>query len=78
MEEAATSWGTEASAPDNMRFREIDGPEARDRYLSSDGEKSDELDRLVAEHPESVEIGHRTYGFLTGNEVVTDHLVVVE
>ncbi|GAA3603161.1 hypothetical protein [Microlunatus ginsengisoli] len=70
--------GTEASAPDNMRFHEIDGPEAGDRYLSSDGEKSEELDRLVAERPESVENGHKTYAFLTGNEVVTDYLVVVE
>ena len=59
-------------------LHEIDSPEARDRYFPADGEQSEEFDRLVAEHPESAEMGHRTYAFLTDSEVVADYLVVVE
>ena len=59
-------------------LHEVDSPEARDRYFPADGEQSKEFDRLVADHPESVEIGHKMNAFLTGSEVVTDYLVVVE
>ena len=57
---------------------EIESPEARDRYFPADGQRSEDLDRFEAEHQAAAEIWQRLRGFLTGDEVYTDYLVVVE
>ncbi len=57
---------------------EIDSPEARDRYFPADGQRSEDLDRFEAEHPAAAEIWQRLRGLVTGGEVYTDYLVVVE
>ena len=57
---------------------EIDSPEARDRYFPADGQRSEDLDRYEAEHPAAAETWQRLRGLVTGGEVYTDYLVVVE
>jgi hypothetical protein len=57
---------------------EIESPEARDRYFPADGQESDALDRFEAEDPAAAETWRRVQASTTGNNVVTDYLVVVE
>ncbi len=57
---------------------QIESPEARDRYFPTQDDLSEEANRFMAEHPEAAETWRRAQALLTGNEVVTDYLVVVE
>ena len=57
---------------------EIESPEVRDRYFPAEGQGSEDLNRFEAEHPAAAEAWQRLQAFLTGGEVVTDYLVVVE
>ena len=57
---------------------EIESPEARDRYFPAEDQESEDLNRFDAEHPAAAEVWQRLQAFLTGSEVVTDYLVVVE
>jgi hypothetical protein len=57
---------------------EIESPEARDRYFPAEDQESEDLNRFVAEHPAEAEFWQRLQALLTGREVVTDYLVVVE
>jgi hypothetical protein len=57
---------------------EIESPEARDRYFPAEDQESEDLNRFAAEHPAAAEFWQRLQALLTGSEVVTDYLVVVE
>jgi len=57
---------------------EIESPQARDRYFPATDQMSEEAERYLAEHPPVAELWQQLDAFQTGNEVVTDYLVVVE
>ena len=57
---------------------EIESPEARDRYFPAEGQGSEDFNRFEAEHPAAAEAWQRLQASLTGGEVFTDYLVVVE
>jgi hypothetical protein len=57
---------------------EIDSPEARDRYFPAEGRESEHLDRYEEENPAAAEVWRWMQALTTGDDVVTDYLVVVE